>query len=86
MNEHKHQKIVNMLKRRMLFYKRKAKKYEEQLNLAIHMLHGKCSACLHYSAYHRQGKCKNCIWDNANPACLREYQDDNWEWVSLTKK
>lgn len=50
------------------------------LNLAISQLHGKCSVCTHYTAYHRQGKCKNCCWDNANSACLREYQDDNWEW------
>lgn len=53
------------------------------LNLAISQLHGTCSVCTHYTAYHQQGKCKNCYWDNANPACLREYQDDNWEWKGL---
>lgn len=52
----------------------------KRLNVAIKMLHGNCSACKNYSAYHRKGKCKNCRFDNANPACLREYQDDCWEW------
>lgn len=53
---------------------------EKERDKAIKMLHGICSACKNYSAYHRKGKCKNCRFDNANPACLREYQDDCWEW------
>lgn len=61
----------------------KAKNLFNNFNLAISQLHGKCSVCTHYTAYHQQGKCKNCCWDNANPACLKEYQDDNWEWKGL---
>lgn len=53
---------------------------------AIYELHGKCSCCKNHSAYHRKGKCKNCMWDNANPACLREYQDDCWEWKGIEKE
>lgn len=53
---------------------------EKERDIATKQLHGKCYACKHYSAYHRKGKCKNCCWDNANPACLREYQEDCWEW------
>ena len=52
----------------------------EQLSRAIEMLHGKCPACQHYTPRHREGRCWNCCWDHANPACLREYQDDCWEW------
>ena len=53
---------------------------QEKLNLAVSQLHGICSACKNYSSYHRKGKCRNCKFDNANPACLRWYQDDCWEW------
>lgn len=50
---------------------------------AVKHLHGNCFACAHYSGSHQKGKCKNCCWDNANPACLREYQEDNWEWKRI---
>lgn len=58
----------------------RAKKAEEKLKEAVELLRGTCSACKHYSAYHRKGKCTNCWRDPANPACLREYQEDRWEW------
>lgn len=47
---------------------------------AIKMLHGKCQACQHYTQDYRKEECKNCCWNPDNPACLREYQDDCWEW------
>lgn len=58
----------------------RAEKAEARLQEAIELLRGTCSACKHYSAYHRKGKCANCWRDPANPACLREYQEDCWEW------
>lgn len=60
-----------------------AENAERERNAAVEQLHGTCSACKHYSAYHQKGKCKNCKWDNANQACLIEYQDDCWEWKGL---
>lgn len=56
---------------------------EKERDAAVRQLHGKCSSCIHYSKYHKKRKCENCKWDNANPACLREYQDDNWEWKGV---
>lgn len=58
----------------------RAEKAEEKLKEAVELLRGTCSACKHYSAYHRKGKCAHCWRDPANPACLREYQEDCWEW------
>lgn len=58
----------------------RAKKAEARLQEAVELLRGTCSACKHYSTYHRKGKCTNCWRDPANPACLREYQEDRWEW------
>lgn len=55
-------------------------------NAALQLLHGTCAACKHYTAHHCQGKCQNCKWNSANPTCLREYQDDNWEWASPQNK
>lgn len=65
---------------RVEYWKERAEKARRERDAAIKMLHGICSACKNYSDYHRKGKCKNCRFDNANPACLREYQDDCWEW------
>lgn len=59
---------------------------DKQIKLAVEQLHGVCSACQHYSYNHRQGKCKNCKWDSASPACLQEYQDDCWEWSGYVKE
>lgn len=56
---------------------------ERERDTAVKHLHGNCFACAHYSGFHQKGKCKNCCWDNANPACLREYQEDNWEWKRI---
>lgn len=67
-------------------FKRSMEKVEKERDEAIHELHGKCSCCKNYSAYHRKGRCKNCMWDNDNPACLREYQDDCWEWKGIKKE
>lgn len=58
----------------------RAEKAEARLKEAVELLRGTCSACKHYSAYHRKGKCANCWRDPANLACFREYQEDCWEW------
>lgn len=55
-------------------------KVKAERDAAIKELHGKCSVCKSYAPFHRQDKCLNCKWDNASPACLIEYQEDNWEW------
>lgn len=61
----------------------RAEKVEKERDAAVEQLRGNCSACQNYSPYHRKGKCKDCYWDSANPACLREYQEDNWEWRGI---
>lgn len=58
----------------------RAEEAESKLKDAIELLRGMCSACKHYSAYRRKDKCLNCWRAPFNPACLREYQEDYWEW------
>jgi len=49
-------------------------------------LRGKCSACVHYSDLHENGKCKDCYWDYNAPERLIEYLCDNWKWKGVDGK
>ncbi len=50
---------------------------ERKLEIALSQLHGICSACKHYSAYHNQGACKICKYEKAR---MSDEVKDNWEW------
>lgn len=56
------------------------KELEFKLSIALSQLHGLCSACAHYSAYHNRGKCKNCCYEHARHPGVEV--NDNWEWNS----
>ena len=58
-------------------------KVTAERNAVIEQLHGKCSACKHYSQYHAKEKCKTCKWDNASLRRPVECWDDCWEWRGL---
>ena len=44
---------------------------------ALSYLHGSCFACTNYSAFHNQGKCKDCKFEY----CPDKDSVDNWEFV-----
>ena len=62
--------------------KESIEKLQDELKLALEHCHGICSCCIHNSPYHRQGKCENCDYDNANYD-RQSVTSDNWEWVGL---
>lgn len=45
---------------------------------ALADLHGKCSACAHYTANHNEGQCRYCCYEKARD--LNVEVNDNWKW------
>ena len=48
---------------------------------AVDELHGKCSACSHYTPYHNDGPCASCKFEVA--CFVPEKATDKWEWRGI---
>ena len=45
---------------------------------ALNDLHGKCSACIHYTPNHNEGPCRFCCFEIARDPTVEV--NDNWKW------